>query len=581
MQIHAARPRKRGMTGPSLSAMLLVLSAVCGCSPPRNWQVGWPVVTLQLNEGTESERGEPIELLSRVIDGAFTGGPLEDRWRPVTVIDVLSVNELLMRTDRGVEQLTILGLSALDPRLDQTINEAFRGPLLTAVSNWFNDPQAKIYEGSLAAYGTRGAAAGPCYLSREGRRFVTLARWHPDDGENLVDFRSVALEQGWAYPSHPVTDHLGTDPRMIFNDLSRGFAGEPAAQLARDSFVADSAAVNAMSQQQHQELGDGLHHDIAQWLGWQPQTPLVFQPMSVAEFRPLMQDFVASARERALALAVETAQSMRQQLQDQGSEATVEWRHEGPSIEELADVSIDSLNGYSPEGPTIFILPKNKITRRQLQAVLVHEVMHQYQEEVFDHPRGFPPLVLPGQLGEAHAEVLSMSFRAERLQGFHLRGAIAYSNAVEHFLGIMRETGLSADELYRKYLHQDWDNEHWLLLLNFQIGLQEFLFAQLSMTTYDGLDFEALRALGTSADKGIVVRITNTREAPFAGQFHGQWIWQLNDGRDGTVTLTSPPFNLHLPPLASITVRLNDEDTFSKHPPGKIIGLFGRTPSAP
>jgi len=562
------------------TALLVVLSVACGAPDPGDdaRTTSWPIVTL-----IGGPAGSPtIDLLDDVnADGGHQGEPVGHDWRPVEVLQVLAVDELLLRTDRGVERVAILGLGSHDARLPPEINDAFSGPLREAVESWLTDPEATVFETSLPAYGARGAAAGPCYLSREGQRLVTLARHHPDDGDTKVDLRELALERGWGYSTHPAGDALGTEPRSVFLGLSEGFASHPVALGARESHGAEAALVADISAAELQARGQALQADLADWLGWTPEATVRFEPVTLDEFRPIMTRCMKQSRENLHAWAERLAADIRDERAAAGQEVATEIVYDDPPIADLVDAEMERLNGFSPEGPTIYILRKPELSWRQLDAVIVHELMHQYQEEAFAHELGFPPPMLPGRLGEAHAEFLSTRYRAERLEGFKHRGAIAYFDAVEHFAAITSATGLTADELYTNYLSEDWDRELWEKLLDFEISLQEFLFSQLAMTASDGLDFAAVAGSGLSEDNGPAVVITNTSQRPFAGQFHGDWIWQLADERDGTVTLTGPPFNLILPAGATVIITLAHDDTFARLPPGAMIGLFGRTPQAP
>ena len=560
--------------------VLIMLSAACGTpdQDDNGRAVAWPIVTLVGSANDD----RVIDLLEEVTaNGGHQGEPVGHDWRPVEVLAVLAVDELLLRTDRGEEHVAILGLGGPDARLPPELRAAFDGPLRDAVESWLTDPEAALFESSIPAYGARGAAAGPCYLSREGLRLVTLARQHPDDGETWVDLRELALERGWGYSTHPASDALGTEPRSIYSEVFAGFGALPDAHGARESHAAEAALVAEISGDELQELGQALHADMAEWLGWTPTTELHFEPLTVEQFRPVMVSCLVTGRENLHAWIEKVAEDIRNKSAARGSEVSTEIVFDEPPIDEVAENKIDRLNGFSPAGPTIYILRKPELSWRQLQAVMVHEILHQYQEEAFDHPLGFPPPMLPSQLGEAHAEFLSAQYRAERLEGFENHGAIAYREAVEHFGGIIAATGLTPDELYAKYLSEDWDRDLWIGLLAFEISLQEFLFSQLTMTASDGLDFAAVAGTGLSEDNGPMVLITNTSRQPFAGQFHGDWIWALADERDGTVTLTGPPFNLILPPHATVAVTLAHDDTFARLPPGEMIGLFGRTPPTP
>lgn len=557
-----------------------MLSAACGTSDQIDnaRAEAWPIVTL-IGGANDDQVTDLLEEVTA--NGGHQGVPVGHDWRPVEVLAVLAVDELLLRTDRGEEHVAILGLGGPDPRLPQELRAAFDGPLRGAVENWLTDPEASIYESSIPAYGARGAAAGPCYLSREGLRLVTLARQHPDDGETWVDLRELALKQGWGYSTHPAGDALGTEPRSIHSDVFAGFGALPEAHSARESHAAEAALVAEISGDELQELGQALHADMADWLGWTPATEIHFEPLAVEKFRPVMVSCLVKGRENLHAWAEKLAEDIRNERAAQGNEVTTDIVFDEPPIEEVAEAKIGRLNGFSPAGRTIYILRKPELSWRQLEAVIVHEIMHQYQEEVFEHPLGFPPPMLPSQLGEAHAEFLSTQYRAERLEGFENHGAIAYHEAVEHFSGITAATGLTPDELYAKYLSEDWERDLWNELWGFEISLQEFLFSQLTMSTHDGLDFAAMPGSGLSADNGPVVLITNTSPETFAGQFHGEWIWRLGDERDGSVTLTGPPFNLILPGLTSISLRIAHDDTFATLPPAELVGLFARTPQTP
>ncbi len=210
-----------------------------------------------------------------------------------------------------------------------------------------------------------------------------------------------------------------------------------------------------------------------------------------------------------------------------------------------------------------------------LRAVLVHEIMHQYQEETICAGKPFWPSWVP--VLEGHAESLAARFLREHDGLPKGHRALTYHTEVSFLEQVCRSLGLTADEILRRYLEREWDGELFKSWHDAEFGrlhIAELLLALGEDGALAGLSFSAV-----AGSEGLpVVEVRNLGKVPFRGQLSGVFVWSYEkDGVSSTVRLSAPPCNLVLAPQSSIRLLLSDQPLWRAHPPRNVIGLFSPT----
>ena len=547
---------------------------IAGCGAP---EFTWPDTRTVLTPDSGVDDPQPIDVVAQARAGGHALHPLGAKARAVEVLEVLDVDELRLRTDRGVEHVRVMGMAGDDPRLPDDVRTALRGRLIDAARKWLTAPAGRVYERSPAHFGPGGAVVGPSFTATDGLRLVTLSRAHPADGTDLVDYVETALQRGWGYAQHPYGDYLAMDPRWAF-------VGEPvfgkqirSARVARREFEAEAKELATLTPEALQAIGGEILEEVAAWLQWEPASPVKFEPLSLDDARPVYRAAIERYRARTGGSLQKLAERMRNASGDSEGARSTTFVIDTTPIEEGVDLRLANDHGFSPAGPTIFVLRKAELSRPMLEQVLVHEIMHQYQEEVVFSEDEFPPIHLPPGLVEAHAELLAAQFRRDRRPGYKSEIPIAYHDSMRRLLGLVQASGLSANDVVRKFAEGEWDNEPWSGASRAEFGFQELMFRQTRVTNLDGLDFNAHQATDASGPR---VRIQNKHDLLFRGQFHGRWLVADEGDRTPIRVLEGPPFNLTLEPGRWVEVLVADLPPFSPGPDGlppRVVGLFSRS----
>ena len=312
-----------------------------------------------------------------------------------------------------------------------------------------------------------------------------------------------------------------------------------------------------------QAFGEGVLKDVAHWLDWQPAAPMVFRALEPDAAREVYRSILEENRSRQVEWLARTSQPALP-----GS--ILEWMVSEEQL--LYRLGFDA---ESPAGPTIFMQRKGHISRQMLRALLVHEIMHQYQEETICAGKPFPPTWVP--VLEGHADLLAARFLRE-YDGLPKEfRASSYPRDASFLELVCRSLGLSADEVLRRYLEREWESEQvksWIDAEPGRLHTAQLPLALGADGASAGLSFSAV-----AGSEGLpVVEVRNTRDDPFRGQLNGVFVWSYDtDGESGTVTWSGPPCNLALAPQSSIRLLLGNRPLWTTHPPQNLVGLFSPT----
>ncbi len=420
--------------------VLLGVSLGCiacgGSSAP--FEAAEEIVTFDL----EQHPVEFLDVLDEVQSARAQAVPVGDLARRVELLEVLGLGRLRLRSDRGVEVVRLHGLGEVDPRLPHDVVQAMEGEWLQAWSRWLSEPGIELFEVRHGSLLGRGPGVGPP-LPRDGSfRWASLVRV---SSKGLrVDLAEDLLGRGWIYPEHPYGDSLSMDPRAVFadGDFAPNLHG---ARVAREEFVREAREVAAMHRLDLQSLGEAIHRDMAAWLGWQPELVPRFEALTQEQAEPVFEGFVKTDRRALEDWVTALAAKMRAEAEAEGGPVEVSVDFDLPGLPETVAQMLERLNGYSPAGPRIFVLRKPELSLRMLEDVLVHEIAHQYQEELLSEEHDYyPPPGTPSELGEAHAELLSARYRFERRRGYERIAALDYRDTTEHLAGLLEETPMAS-----------------------------------------------------------------------------------------------------------------------------------------
>ena len=127
--------RRSSAWGPGLAAAF-ALAACAGATeePPR-------VATVVTIDARTVPEGEVVELHALARLGGYHSEPLEDdAARPVRLVEVLDVDELLLETDRGRERVRLDGLVGQHPAWPDAANSWFAREGRAALESWLAEP---------------------------------------------------------------------------------------------------------------------------------------------------------------------------------------------------------------------------------------------------------------------------------------------------------------------------------------------------------------------------------------------------------------------------------------------------------
>jgi hypothetical protein len=404
-----------------------------------------------------------------------------------------------------------------------------------------------------------GATHPPFQPDVNGRRVVSLRR-RTGSNEDGVDVNAHLVEQGWAYVTSPFTDRLVLEVRALFVDppSQTGLWNLPAVRAMAQSYAEDAERVLLLEDDAFQAFGERVLEEVADWLGWQPAASMFFRsvaPDAAREvFLPITEEYRRQLKPEIRAWFVERGLNPEQEVRDHMA-----------------------ADAWSPVGPTVFVLKKGRLSQRSLRVLLVHEIMHQYQEETICAGMLFPPHWVPNPVLEAHAELLAASFLREHDGLPEAHRAMDYITEVMLLEQVCRSLDLTADEIFRRYLEREWGTHEvnsWHETVYGMLHIGELLLALGADGALAGLSFSVI----VGSEGQPMVEIRNTLEDPFHGQFSG--VFTLSFDRDGvssTETWSGPPWNLALAPQSSIRLLLDNRPLWTTHPPRNLIGLFSPT----
>jgi hypothetical protein len=232
-------------------------------------------------------------------------------------------------------------------------------------------------------------------------------------------------------------------------------------------------------------------------------------------------------------------------------------------------------DAQSPAGPTVFWQRNGHNSRRMLRALLVHEIMHQYQEETMCAGMPYPPNWTP--VLESHAESLAARFRREHDGLPEGHRALCYFAEVSLLEQMCRSLGLTSDEVFRRFFEREWEEAQIYSWRAAEYGRGHISQLLLALGV-DGALADLSFSLVSGSEELPVVEVRNIREVPFRGQLSGVFLWSYDkDGESGTVTWRGPPCNLVLAPQSSIRFLLDRQTLWTEHPPQNVIALFSPT----
>ncbi len=564
--------RRRSPQATCLACLALVLATTLPACGSADDQGTAQRHFLRLEVTSTSD--EVVDLIGRARAEGAQELTLDHTPRPVELLDVLDVHVLRIRSERGEERVRLDGVHGDDERLPTDVRAGLRDAWRAELRQWLTAPGTRLVEVPLAQYKQGTSAIAPDAPDLDRLRRVAILRVAPNpdqDGEaSTEDVATQVVARGWGRPGHVYQDFQTTEPRLVYALEEAPFAhATESAQVLCEEIVEDILATEAIDAAELQRLGTGFHEDIADWLAWTPAAALEFRPVDRGDAFESLRPFVETNYQ-----AAEDWLRAEGRLGPDG-DASPEQRR--ATLDELVASQVEDVHGYSPAGNVIYILRKPEYSLPMLKDVLIHEIMHHYQEELLGVGKAFPPASTPARLGEAHAEYLASRYRLERVPRYERFVAVDSPEETWHFKGILEDTGLEADLVYRNLLDGTWNRSDWTLLANSRIGRHEFLFRQLGRTAHDGLDFEALRHPDNDAFGRPSVRITNLADSSFRGLFHGKWTWEVASDPSQRLALESPPFLLQLAPQASVNIQISTADYWAADPPAKIIGSFSRT----
>jgi len=550
----------------------LVLASLVGRLPTRPTPRRIPTI-----EVGERAPDEPVSLVDDLWSWDHQREPVGGRvLRPVVVRAVHRVDRLEIEGDRGREIVRVDRMGGPDPRLPIEVGRYLEGEGRAALAAWLTEPGTRLFEVTPAYEQGRDAYAMPHWPDAAGARVVLLRRFGWDDpvGEDVARH---ALEEGWTYPSEALGDVLALDPRLPFRDAEheRGVMGLASVRAMRRAYADEAAQLEALSPAAFQRLGERLVDEVERWMGWRPARPLTFVKTTP---EPAFETFVGIFEEWIEAMhaaARVQARRYRERARADGRDVEVSIEVTTPPAEALARDALDS-HGLSPAGPRIWFVGRGQVAPTLIEPLLVHEIMHQYQEEVLYPDGPFPPFQLAARATEAHAELLGAAWtRADRGLGPDYHG-IDYLAWVRDLEAILEALGLEPDEAARRLHEETWSFELWNRLASGEIGVQEWLFRQERVAAFAGLRFEP----EADARGRPGARVTNTSGRTFHGQLVGSWLWwEAWDGEPVLTELARGPVNLVLPAGASVHLVVHHEPLWRDGPPVEAIcGLVSPTP---
>lgn len=528
------------------------------------------VLTLDLRDTVSAE---PAAIATLARQGKHRTEPFDAvHARYVKVLAVEDVDVLRIESDRGVERVRIEGLGGQHAALPRELNTWLVDMALPQVREWLQEPGATIWERPGPTQRTPGLrfATWQWEPDVDGLRVVSLER--VDAQGRLVDLQSKFILEGWAYPEGAWSDSATIDMRLQFSELpsSKGLWSLACVQELVAGWRADAAEVHALEESELVELCRRIANDIQAAWSWEPREEMQFRYLSAEEvretFRPLINEWVAD---------VQTARKEYAEHKRAGLDVSTSPRYVQETFQPLLDVdllfeSTQGFDAWAPAGPVTYFKRRRHLSRAHLEAAIVHEVFHQYQEERVFADCVFPTPGLPEDVLEGHCESLAAQFRRTRQGKPASHRAMSYDVDVWMIERVATELGLSPYEIVRKFVESLWDTGPWTAARTGQAHLGAVFFAYDPERPVVGL---AMRPDADSAGRPMMV-VTNERETLFAGQFSGHFLEKFEDR---VTERRSVPFNLMLPAGARVRLRIDESEDWNEGAPQSMAGFFQPT----
>lgn len=565
--------RTDGRTALGFALGVAVLSA-CEASHEVDLELAGPgsVLTLDARELPPGSRVCPRELST---DAGLLADPLpETGARLLKLVEVVDVDELIVDSIRGREHLRIANLVGRDPHWPAEMNLWMAEVGQPAFEAWLRTPGARLFEYPPVPGARAGWLAELHETDPEGLRPARIFR---QDAEGATrSLRNEAVDRGWAVAS----THWTAVPELsagLLLDVSRAEQGVtrlPAARTLLAEYLASAQAEFSRSDEEWTRIGNAELARVARELDWEPAAPVRVEALddeqALERFEELMIAYGErgahwSELERARASALGEAP---------GRSETPSFRLDFIDPADAARERVDTLAAWSPAGPTVFLLKKSASAGVVLEARLIHELLHQFQEERYDRNGLFPAPGIFGSLLEPHAEWhTTRILRARHPELRRYRGMDSFWHALL-FERLVSETEVGADEALARFYDDTWSAYAWERVFSGEQPLQEYLFTHHGSTGFGGLDFR----LGADWPGEPVIVVENTSSEVQRVHFHGVWLLQApGDGQEAE-EIRDAPFNAVLPPGGELQVVLGEDLSPRGREARRACGLYSPSP---
>ncbi len=469
-------------------------------------------------------------------DGAFTRSVELAVADGVRVLEVLDTHVLRVETVRGEEVVAVQGIHGTHATLPDEVNAFLRE---TAIPSLADELEGETFQEP----GWSFLHAPTTLRDGEGRRLaVFLLRFDAEPGV-LAD---TLLERGWACPAPSILPDAQLTPAHLSAALRTeepaGLRALPAWRALCDELTRRSAPVLALTDDELTQRALSRIGELEPLLGWRPRARLRVEWATVTDMR----DAVLARLE--LARASGGADSERIPLDDD-------------ELREYATKHARNALAWSPEGPLIQIRRDARNAIPDLEAldeVLVHELVHQYQEEVLGMHDGAPER--RSMPWEGHAAAVTQRWLDARGAG---RTHAAHELKTARFRSLLALTGLPPDDLLLRFRDPAWSD----------VGVDRLL------VTPEPPEPQPVARI-VPGEGPLVLRLSNPGDATLCGAYLGRWAALPSPGEAELVETVeaSPPFRLVLPPGASVSVRLTVDALPGGAPEAVVRGVWYPVP---
>ena len=443
-----------------------------------------------------------------------------------------------------------------------------------ALEAWLTEPGTQVFE--LPPYWAEsGWTAAPFDTDPDGLRPCRLERHGPD---GVVAVQTHVLTNGWGIGSTPWTDTLALAPALPVQESDgRGGVRElPATIELVDAYQEAARRFDEQTPAELQALVTREVERVAEWLGWEPPEPVRVEGLTPDELRPLFVAFHTERNARKPDWGRAELDRLTERNRARGDEAPESLRLVGYDPEERADGMLAELDGFSPAGPTLYLQLKGEVAGLVAEHIIVHELVHEYQEHLVDHGGLFPAPAPYGTLLEPHAEWHAARILRARYSGLERHVGIAYFVPLMLFTRLLDELDVGPDEALRRFYDGRWDAYVFDDVLAGALSLHEYLFHEHGRSHFDVLDFRLAEAWAEEA----TVIVTNRTAELVRAQLAGIWLFDVSEGRGEFATVRTAPANVVLPARGELRLRLSAEPILTESRVFNMTGLFAPTPSA-